>query len=71
METSQFETLMLAITGLRTEMKSEFSRLEMKMDTGFTEVRKDIKAIREQVGQTHVEVTNLKSRVSQLEGPQT
>lgn len=40
MDSSQFETLMLAITGLRTELKSEIGRLESKMDTSFTEVRK-------------------------------
>ncbi|MFL5813814.1 MAG: hypothetical protein ACJ763_09575 [Bdellovibrionia bacterium] len=69
MESKQFETLILAITGLRNEMKSELRRIETKMDTGFADVRKDLKVIREQVAQTHVEDTSLKGRVYQLEGP--
>jgi predicted nucleic acid-binding Zn-ribbon protein len=79
MESSQFETLILAITGLKSEftglksevsgIKADLSRLETKMDTGFAEVRKDLKSIREQVALTHVDVTELKTRVSTLEGP--
>lgn len=45
MESSQFETLMSAITGLKSEVsgiKYDLGRLETKMDTGFAEVRKEM-----------------------------
>jgi hypothetical protein len=50
-------------------MDSGFADVRKEMNAGFVDVRKDLKSIREQVAITHVEVTELKSRVARLEGP--
>ena len=83
MEHSQFETLMLAIQGLRvefkadlkseigslrTELKGDIAALRAEMNTRFDVVNKDIRTIREQTATTVMDVADLKVRVAKLEG---
>ena len=87
MEKSEFETLMLAISGLKVDLTSKIEKevgglrgeinglrgevndlrgevndLRNEMTAGFAEIRKDIKAIREQTADTVVRVTALEKR---------
>ena len=71
METNQFETLMLAITGLKAELKT----LTAKMDAGFASVDKrfasvdkKLELIAQQTAKTVDDVADLNGRVSKLEG---
>jgi hypothetical protein len=80
MEKTEFQTLMLAITGLdtqvtglRTEVKADLAGLDTKMTQGFAridreffEVRKDLKAIREQTALNCEKIAVLKERKSTL-----
>lgn len=70
MEHKQFETLMLAITGLKTEMNARFTDLETRMnarfdavDARFDRVEGELKVIRDQAA-------HVTERVSHLESPQ-
>lgn len=73
MESSQFETLMLAITGLKTELKSDISRLEAKleakMDSGFAAIRRDLEIVKAQTAKTYEITANHEGRIKKLEGP--
>ncbi len=90
MEKTQFDTVMQAIAGLKTELKNDISGLKTDnmslndkldsvakglngrfdtMDARFDRLENKVDGIVEQLGQTHVDVTDLKVRVSKLEGP--
>lgn len=65
MEQNQFEILMLAITGLKTEMVKGFANADKRMDR----IETKLDATFNQVSHMASEAANLEKRVSKLEGP--
>ena len=79
MEKTQFDLLILAITGLDTKftaLDAKVTGLEAKMDQGFArvdrqliEVKKTLEMIAVQTAKTVDDVAALNKRVSKLDGP--
>ena len=79
MEKNQFEVLVMAITGLKSEMNARFDQVDARFDqvdarferieNRLTSVEQDTHAIRHQTAGTHETVTALGRRVAQLESP--
>ena len=81
MESSQFETLMLAILGLKVDLKAEFNSkidaldhklsaridgLDEKLSGRIDGLAKDLRAVREQTATTVVDVAALKVSVAKI-----
>ena len=77
MEKPQFDTLMLAVTGLNTKidfavsgLDAKIEKLEAKMDAQYRELRTAIADVKtELIGKLGAEISNHDRRLTKLEGP--
>ena len=69
MEAYPFEVLILAITGLRTELRGEIAAGFTSVRQDFASVRQDLDVIRKQTATSVETLVDHESRIIHLEGP--
>ena len=71
-EDSRFEFIKEQIQSTQAESRAGFAGVNtmfQKMDARFDRIETKLDSMNEQLGKTHIDVVDLKSRVAKLEGP--